>query len=120
VNILIDVNLSPEWEHVLRSDHLAVHWSKIGPLNAPDEVIFQWAKSEGYVVLTNDLDFGAILAATKLDSPSVFQIRSLILDPKVIGSSVLECFKIFEKDLQKGALISYRVETSRAKKLPFK
>ena len=35
-----------------------------------------FARVNGYVVLTHDLDFGAILAATHGNKPSVVQIRS--------------------------------------------
>jgi hypothetical protein len=64
------------------------------------------------------LDFGAILAASKFDSPSVFQIRSLVLDPILIGSDVLACFKKFEPDLRNGALVSYETQKSRVRLLP--
>jgi predicted nuclease of predicted toxin-antitoxin system len=36
----------------------------VGPGNAPDSVLMQWAAERDYVVLTADLDFGAILADT--------------------------------------------------------
>jgi len=45
-----------------------------------------YAAEHGYTVLTNDLDFGTILAATQGEKPSVVQIRSDNLDPDVIGT----------------------------------
>ena len=42
----------------------AVHWSTIGALTAPDDDILEWARQHQFVVITNDLDFAAILAAT--------------------------------------------------------
>jgi predicted nuclease of predicted toxin-antitoxin system len=45
-----------------------------------------YAAEHGYTVLTNDLDFGTILAATQGEKPSVVQIRSDNLDPDVIPS----------------------------------
>jgi predicted nuclease of predicted toxin-antitoxin system len=35
-----------------------------------------YAKLHGRIVLTHDLDFSAILAATKGDKPSVVQVRA--------------------------------------------
>lgn len=48
----------------------------IGAANAPDKAIVDYAKAQGLVVLTHDLDFGAILAATRAEGPSVVQIRT--------------------------------------------
>lgn len=113
------MNLSPEWEQVFSEYCKIEHWSRIGDSDTPDELILQWAKESGQVILTNDLDFGAILAATHLDSPSVFQIRSMCLDPVIIGADVLACFKKFEQDLKEGALISYDLRKARVRRLPF-
>lgn len=41
-----------------------------------------YARSNNYVVLTHDLDFGAILAATHGEKPSVVQIRAEDVSPK--------------------------------------
>jgi predicted nuclease of predicted toxin-antitoxin system len=46
-------------------EHIAVHWSTSGSLDASDREILLWAKANGYVLFTLDLDFGAILAATE-------------------------------------------------------
>ena len=54
----------------------AVHWSQVGDPCAADVQIMQWAAREGFVVLTHDLDFGAMLAATQGRKPSVVQLRS--------------------------------------------
>ena len=34
----------------------ARHWSQVGALDAPDSVIMEWARRDGFVVLTSDLD----------------------------------------------------------------
>ncbi len=73
------MNLSPEWETIFDKDYEVQHWTRIGLPDAPDTEILEWAKQRTAVILTNDLDFGTILAASHLDSPSVFQIRSQIL-----------------------------------------
>ena len=64
MKILIDMNLSPQWVAVFEgTGKQALHWSHVGPHNAPDHEILFYAKAEGYTVFTHDLDFGAILAA---------------------------------------------------------
>ena len=120
MKIVIDMNLSPQWVEVLLLEgHECVHWSEVGPSNAPDREILLWARSNGYVVFTHDLDFGAILAATKADSPSVLQLRAQNISPKAIGESVVSAFKQFEELLYQGALVSIDQKRARARILPF-
>jgi predicted nuclease of predicted toxin-antitoxin system len=120
MKIVIDMNLSPQWVEVLILEgHDCVHWSKIGPPNAPDREILSWARSNRYVVFTHDLDFGAILAATNADSPSVLQLRTQNISPKRIGGSVVSAFKQFEELLDQGALVSIDQKRARARILPF-
>ncbi len=66
------MNLSPRWiDALISADLSAIHWSSVGQINAPDVEIMDYARQHGYVVLTHDLDFGAILAATQGRAPSV-------------------------------------------------
>jgi predicted nuclease of predicted toxin-antitoxin system len=66
VKLLIDMNLSPLWAAELRQQGWeAVHWSTIGDPRPSDRTILGWAQRNGYVVFTHDLDFGALLAATR-------------------------------------------------------
>jgi predicted nuclease of predicted toxin-antitoxin system len=53
------------------ADIEAIHWSTIGKASAPDTEILAYASASGYVVLTQDLDFSAILASTADRRPSV-------------------------------------------------
>jgi predicted nuclease of predicted toxin-antitoxin system len=77
MKLLVDMNLSPRWIAFLTAaEHDAVHWSNVGAPDAPDEALMLWAHENGHVVLTQDLDFGTILAAQRVASPSVVQIRS--------------------------------------------
>lgn len=91
MKLLIDMNLSPRWAGFLANAGIeAAHWSTIGAANAVDEEIMTFARDNGYVVLTHDLDFGAILAATHGLKPSVVQIRSEDVSPEVIGKLVVD------------------------------
>ena len=119
MKLLIDMNLSPEWVPVLeKAGFEAVHWSRVGKLNAADDTILSWAKSHDYVLFTHDLDFGAILAATKTKSPSVLQVRTQDITPYHIGDLVISVLIQFREHLLKGALISVDEDNSRARILP--
>jgi predicted nuclease of predicted toxin-antitoxin system len=119
MKILIDMNLSPAWISVLEeAGHTASHWSTIGSMNAPDREILAWAKTNGYVLFTHDLDFGAILAATEAEGPSVVQIRAQDISPEHARSLLLNILNKFGKNLIEGALISIDEEKSRVRLLP--
>jgi predicted nuclease of predicted toxin-antitoxin system len=76
VRILLDVNMSPLWLEYLRAaGHHAVLWTAIGAPRAPDSEIVRYAREQGFVIFSRDLDFGAILAASGAKLPSVIQLR---------------------------------------------
>lgn len=119
MKLLVDMNLSPRWVKLLAEAGIeAAHWSEIGAANAPDSEIMTFAKANGYVVLTHDLDFSAILAATHGDKPSVVQIRSEDLSPDVIGRSVLDALRQMTMELEEGALLTVDPKRTRLRVLP--
>ncbi len=121
MKILIDMNLSPAWASVLEeAGHTASHWSTIGSLNAPDREVLLWAKANGYVLFTHDLDFGAILAVTDAEGPSVIQIRAQDISPDHAKNLILNILDKFAENLLKGALISVDEEKSRVRFLPLR
>jgi predicted nuclease of predicted toxin-antitoxin system len=80
----------------------------------------QWATEHGFVVLTSDLDFGAILAATGDRGPSVLQLRSDILTPSTIGPVVLAAIRQTREELASGALVSIDAVRARLRVLPLR
>jgi predicted nuclease of predicted toxin-antitoxin system len=119
MKLLVDMNLSPRWVELLTHAKLeAVHWSSVGRPESLDEEIMAYAAKHDYVVITNDLDFGAILAVTHREKPSVVQIRSDNLNPDVIGSQIIAALQQLEEQLQEGALIIVEPLRTRVRLLP--
>lgn len=119
MNILIDMNLSPLWVPYLQKyDFEAQHWSTLGKPDAPDTVLFNWAKDNKAVIFTNDLDFGAILAASQTNAPSVFQVRTQDLLPASIGQIVVDSLRRFTPELEAGALITLDLNRTKVRILP--
>jgi predicted nuclease of predicted toxin-antitoxin system len=58
------------------------------------------------VVLTHDLDFSAILAATHGDKPSIIRIRTDDVSPDVIGRAVINAVRQMSAELDEGALLT--------------
>lgn len=119
MRFLVDMNLSPRWIPFLQTAGFdAVHWSTVGAGDASDRAVMQWAAARDYVVLTNDLDFSAILAATQRRKPSVVQIRGDLLTPSAIGAAVLRAISQTRQELVDGALISVDPGRARIRILP--
>lgn len=88
------MNLSPLWVGFLTAHDLdAVHWSNVGDAKAPDTVLMDWARTNGHLVLTHDLDFSALIALAGLRGPSVVHVRSHGILPAQIGDTVVEVLR---------------------------
>jgi predicted nuclease of predicted toxin-antitoxin system len=121
MKILVDMNLSPRWLVPLQQAGFeAVHWSTVGPLNAADDRIMGYAGAHDFVVLTHDLDFGAILAVTHGDKPSVVQIRAQDVRPEAIGLQVVAALRQMQPELMAGALLTVDSNRTRMRVLPLR
>jgi predicted nuclease of predicted toxin-antitoxin system len=119
MKLLVDMNLSPRWVTVLADAGIeAAHWSTLGPNNAPDSEIMAYASANDYVVLTHDLDFSAILAATHGEKPSVVQIRADDVSPDLIGKQVMVALRQMASELEEGALLTVDPSRTRLNLLP--
>lgn len=119
MRFLVDMNLSPRWAGLLeKSGFGAAHWSQLGAPNASDPDIMVYAKTNGFVVLINDLDFGSILAATGGDAPSVVQIRANDCRVESIGDVVIRSIVQAQDQLATGALVTIETSKLRITSLP--
>lgn len=119
MKILVDMNLSPDWVQVFARYGLdAVHWLTIGDPRAEDPILFQWARANGYVVFTHDLDFGTMLALTQAESPSVIQVRAQDVTPHHLEAMVIGALNQYGSLLEAGALIVLDEGKSRVRILP--
>lgn len=119
MKFLVDMNLSPKWvDSLSAAGWEAVHWSRVGRGNAPDREIMRWAAKNEWTLLTSDLDFGAILAATGGRRPSVVQVRGENLAPPEIGGAVLSAIRQMKAEIEAGAIISVDVARTRVRVLP--
>jgi predicted nuclease of predicted toxin-antitoxin system len=121
VKLLVDMNLSPSWVERLGGHGFeAVHWSAVGAATAPDVEILAWANEHHFVVITNDLDFSAILAAGAVDGPSVVQLRTQDLLSESAARIVARALGAHREDIERGALLSIDEGGTRVRMLPLK
>ena len=121
MKFLIDMNLSPAWVQFLAGAGFeSVHWSSVGNPSAPDSEIMDFARANGLVIFTHDLDFGALLAGRNAGQPSVIQIRSQDVLPAAMGQIVLRTIQLSLPQLEAGALVTVDPNRSRVRILPIR
>ena len=119
MNLLPDMNLSPALAGRLRSlGHDVVHWSELGDHRATDVVIMAWAKAHERVLVTHDLDFGAMLADTEATGPSVIQIRVQDLLAPETAATIASAIHVASPAVQRGAIVTIHEDRSRIRILP--
>ncbi len=119
MRLLLDMNLSPAWVTELGAHaHDVVHWSAVGDPRATDAQIMAWARVHDRTVVTHDLDFTAILAATSARGPSVLQIRTQDVTPLSLGPLLRDTLVRHEAALLAGALVVVEPARSRVRVLP--
>lgn len=121
MKLLVDMNLSPSWvDRLARYGFEAVHWSTIGAATAPDVEILAWANEHEFVLITNDLDFSAILAAGAVSGPSVIQLRAQDLLSEAAVGIVATALEVHREDIERGALLSIDEGGARVRVLPLR
>jgi len=76
VRLLVDAKLSPVVSERLRdAGHEAIHVFDVGMARASDESIVEYALEQGYVIISADADFAAILARLDRAKPSFVLLR---------------------------------------------
>ncbi len=116
---LLDMNVSPRLcASLAQAGWDAVHWSAVGDVTASDAAILGYAISRGHVVLSHDLDFSAILAATGAKSPSVVQIRFQDVLSEEFLAILLATLNQFAAEIETGALVVVDGKRARVRLLP--
>ena len=80
----------------------------------------EYAATHGSVVLTHDLDFSSILAASRGANTSVVQIRAEDVSVKAIGSQVVAALREAREELKSGALLTVDHARTRLRLLSFR
>ncbi len=79
-----------------------------------------WARAAGWVILTHDLDLGALLAHTSSEGPSVIQVRTHDIMPRALGPRLARVLRQHESALENGALVTVDETRSRVRILPIR
>lgn len=117
--LLADMNISPKTVKVLQE----MGWnilrvSEFLPAYASDQEVMELARQENRVVITQDLDFSALLALSGYDRPSLITLRMSISDPDTVAERLLEVLPRTEDVLLEGCVIIIHDATIRIRRLP--
>lgn len=98
--------------------HDAVHVRQIGLSSASDAEILARAADESRVVITQDTDFGMLLARSGVKHPSIILLRSRDARPMSQAGAIRSVVDLAEEDLRDGAIVVVGDESVRIRRLP--
>ncbi len=121
LRLLANMNISPETVNALHEKGVdIVRVSQILPVTSSDAEILDLARRENRVVVTQDLDFSALLALGGFDSPSLITMRMTVSDPEAITQKLLALLPEIQDMLSKGCAISVDDYSFRIRWLPIR
>jgi len=119
MKLLVDMNLPIKFADMLVGESISSeHWYRVGAPDARDSEIMSYALEHDYIVVTCDLDFSAILSATKGIKPSVIQVRARNMPWKELADNVMSSAIQSAAELDAGAILTLDAKTSRLRLLP--
>jgi predicted nuclease of predicted toxin-antitoxin system len=85
---------------------------------AEDMDILVWAREHGYIVITLDADFHAILAVTGADAPSVIRVRMQGLQAEALATLVQKIVERYRAELSSGCMLTVKKRKTTCHVLP--
>ena len=119
MKFLADMGISPcVVEELRQKGHDAVHLAEQGLNRMVDGDILQKARAEERVLLTHDLDFGELLAASGGKLPSVIIFRLKDMRAPNVSKHLFSIIKGQSEALNQGAVLSVTEQRVRIRTLP--
>lgn len=119
MRLLADLHISPKTVEQLRSHgYDVVRVSDVMDPRSRDEQIVDHARRDGRVILTQDLDYSAIIALSGASEPSLISLRLSSSRVEYVSAVLTRVLPQVEKDLESGAIITVTDDRIRLRKLP--
>ena len=119
LKFIADIHISPLTVKALQNkEYDIVRISDKLPATASDNEIIQLAHKEQAVIITQDLDFSAIIAQGGLNGPSVISLRVDNAKPDRVSRLLTSVLPLIETELAEGSIISIDEKEYRVRKLP--
>jgi predicted nuclease of predicted toxin-antitoxin system len=119
MKFIADMGISPKSVVFLKDFGFeAFHLNDLGLRKLPDSEILAKARKENFIVLTHDLDFGDLLAASGDKLPSVITFRLRNMKAENVNSYLRTILSLYRTDLERGLIISVSERSIRVRELP--
>lgn len=119
MKFLADMGISLKTAAHLRAlGHDAVHLHEQGLEMSSDAAILEKARREDRVLVTHDLDFGELMAASEARLPSVIILRLRNMRPECVNRYLEEIATQHKDALAAGTIVSAREGQVRLRALP--
>lgn len=119
MKFLGNMGISPKTIAYLRAQgHEAKRLLEENLERLPDSDILDKARAEQSIVLTSDLDFGQLLAASRAELPSVIIFRLDDMSAPNVNRYLTTIIDDYADDLARGAIISVDERAVRVRRLP--
>ena len=119
MNFPADMGISPQTVGLLRGlghDAVHLHEQDLGRLS--DSTVLDKARSEGRILLTHNLDFGELMAASGAALPSVVISRLRDMRPERVNVYLREVVTEYRNVLEQGVIVSVSEGQIRLRSLP--
>jgi len=119
LKFIADIHISPFTVKALQNKgYDVVRITDKLPATSPDKEIIKLAYQEKAVIITQDLDFSAIIAQSGLNGPSVISLRVDNAKPDRVSKILTAVLPLIKTELEEGSIISIDEKEYRIKKLP--
>jgi predicted nuclease of predicted toxin-antitoxin system len=119
MRFLADMGISPKTvSFLLDLGHQAVHLHQVGLERLSDSEILEKARREESIILTHDLDFGDLLAASGAQLPTVIIFRLRNMRPERVNLYLQNIITQHTKALDQGAVATVAEGGVRIRRLP--
>jgi predicted nuclease of predicted toxin-antitoxin system len=119
MKFLADMGISPKTVSFLRDlGHEAVHLQQEGLGRLSDSEILEKARRDRSIILTHDLDFGDLLAASSTQLPSVIIFRLRDMRPERVNLYLQNVITQHATVLDHGAIATVAEGGVRIRRLP--
>lgn len=121
MRFLADMGISISTVNALReAGYEVLHLREEGLHRLPDSDILEKARREQRIVLTCDLDFGDLLAASSASLPSVILFRLRNYTPTYLNPRLFRVIEECQDALLSGAIVIVQDTRYRVRRLPIR
>ena len=121
LEFLANMNISPLTVEQLRKHGWnIVRVSEVMNKESKDIDILAYAQKQNKVVVTQDLDFSAILALSGYGKPSLINLRLENPRPDLVTTRIIDVVSTMEKELEEGVVVTVDETSARYRNLPMR